>query len=106
MSEEIREPYNLNDSLVEMAKVLAQTDDHELILGFLKDLLTPNEISEVATRWELVQRINQGISQRKIARDLGLSLCKITRGSKILKDEESPFRKMIDLSPRSPETTE
>lgn len=75
---------------------MAETKDSQLILGFLGDLLTPNERHEVATRWELVRRIHRGISQRTISRDLGLSLCKITRGSKILKDPDSAFRRMIE----------
>jgi TrpR family trp operon transcriptional repressor len=33
--------------------------------------------------------LHDGKTQREIANDLGISLCKITRGSKILKDPES-----------------
>jgi len=36
------------------------------------------------------------MSQRNIAKDLGLSLCNITRGSKELKKEDSPFAVMIE----------
>ncbi|MDC7240693.1 MAG: Trp family transcriptional regulator [Spirochaetales bacterium] len=81
----------------ELAAVLAATEDKELIEDFLKSLLTPNEMHEVATRWALVKLINEGMSQRKIAEKLGLSLCKITRGSKELKKEKSSFKSMIDL---------
>ncbi|NLK61659.1 MAG: transcriptional regulator, partial [Treponema sp.] len=38
-----------------------------------------------------------GTTQREIAKKMGLSLCKITRGSRELKKEDSPFKKMIDL---------
>ena len=34
----------------------------------------------------------------------GLSLCKITRGSKELKKENSPFRRMIELARELKET--
>jgi TrpR family trp operon transcriptional repressor len=34
--------------------------------------------------------------QRKIAEELGLSLCKITRGSRELKKEGSAFRVLLD----------
>ena len=83
-------------AIKELSATLAAADDPELIEDFLKSILTPNEISEVSSRWELVKQIDEGISQRKIAENLGLSLCKITRGSRELKKDESSFKKMID----------
>ena len=84
-------------AIKELSAALAATDDKDLIEDFLVSLLTKNEIHEVATRWALVKLIKAGISQRKVAEMLGLSLCKITRGSKELKKENSSFRTMIDL---------
>ncbi len=83
-------------AIKELAATLAATDNKDLIEDFLKSILTPNEISEVSSRWELVKQIDDGISQRKIAENLGLSLCKITRGSKELKKEKSSFKQMIE----------
>ena len=37
----------------------------------------------------------QGELQRAIARELGLSLCKITRGAKYARDEDSLFRRAV-----------
>ncbi|QEN07485.1 transcriptional regulator [Oceanispirochaeta crateris] len=84
-------------AIKEMSAAMAATDDKDLIEDFLMSLLTKNEIHEVATRWALVKLIKAGVSQRKVAETLGLSLCKITRGSKELKKENSSFRLMIDL---------
>ncbi len=81
--------------LEEMSKALSETRDPELIQQFMESLLTPNELQEVSTRWALVRLIEEGMSQRNIAKELGLSLCKITRGSKELKKENSPFLSMI-----------
>jgi len=83
--------------LDELSLALARCGDPELTRAFLQSLLTPNELQEVSTRWALVRLIDDGMSQRNIARALGLSLCKITRGSKELKQEDSPFRTLIDL---------
>lgn len=82
--------------LKEIASVLAATDDREQIEAFLKSILTKNEIDEISTRWELVKLLDNGMSQRKIADRLSISLCKITRGSRELKKTHSPFRAMID----------
>lgn len=87
-----------NKSINELCRALAACDDVELIQDFLcNGLFTANETHEMATRWALVRLIKEGMSQRKIADKLGLSLCKITRGSKELKKDQSPFRKMVDI---------
>ena len=88
-------PREHKKSLMELSKVLAQSDDHRLIREFLFCILTPTELDNISTRWELVKLIDSGMSQRKIAETLGLSLCKITRGSKELKKQDSAFAKMI-----------
>ncbi len=84
------------NKLKEIASVLAITDDNEQIEAFLKSILTKNEVDEISTRWELVKLLDNGMSQRKIADRLSISLCKITRGSRELKKVHSPFRAMIE----------
>ena len=85
------------DSMAELSRTLASVKDSALLEDFLKALLTPQEYNAVASRWALVRLLDQGMTQRKIAETLGLSLCKITRGSREMKKEESSFRKMIDI---------
>ncbi len=82
--------------LKEIAGVLAEIDDRALIERFLKSILTRNEIREIELRWELVKLLHGGMSQRKISEKLGVSLCKITRGSRELKKNPSAFRDMIE----------
>ncbi len=84
------------NKLDEIAVILARLPDSSLIHSFLSSLLTPNEIHDISSRWELVKRLDAGQSQRLIARELGLSLCKITRGAKELKKEDSPIKKIVD----------
>ena len=83
-------------ALEELSQTLAYIQDSELIKRFLRSILTKYEVEEVATRWALVRLIDQGMSQRSIARELGLSLCKITRGSRELKKRDSAFRRVVD----------
>ena len=56
---------------------------------FLAEIMTPSERHDLALRWELMRRLRKGIPQRQIAKELGISLCKITRGAKILKQDHS-----------------
>lgn len=81
----------------ELVCALTRCDDQELVSEFLHCLLTPAELQAVSTRWALVREIDAGITQREIAKKMGLSLCKITRGSRELKKENSPFKQMIDI---------
>ena len=83
--------------LAELSRALAAADDPELIRGFLESLLTENEVTDISSRWTLVRLLERGMSQRTISKELGLSLCKITRGSRELKKEASPFADMIRL---------
>ena len=86
-----------SQALQELCRALALAADPVQIEAFLRCLLTPAEISEVSTRWALVREIDAGTTQREIARKMGLSLCKITRGSRELKKEDSPFKRMFDI---------
>jgi len=84
-------------SIKELSIAFSRVDDPELIFDFLKCILTRSEIDEISSRWSLVRRIKKGETQRGIAKDLGISLCKITRGSKELKKENSAFKKFIEI---------
>jgi len=79
----------------EMSRAL-EGADAALIENFLYSLLTPSEADEMAKRWALVKRLAEGQAQRRIAEELGLSLCKITRGSRELKKDGSAFRILLD----------
>jgi TrpR family transcriptional regulator, trp operon repressor len=84
-------------NLSEMARALSSADPG-LIEEFLYSLFTSSEADEIAKRWALVKQIAVGRPQREIAKDLGLSLCKITRGSRELKKESSAFKRMLGLA--------
>jgi TrpR family trp operon transcriptional repressor len=84
-------------ALNEIYHTLSLTSDEKLIADFFDCLLTPAERVDMAKRWLLVHELLNGTSQREIAKRLGLSLCKITRGSHELKKPDSAFKKMFAL---------
>ena len=88
----------VEENLNELAAALANTKDASLIKKFLRRLLTPSETADIAARWALVKALEQKIPQRKIAENLGLSLCKITRGSREMKNPDQAFQKMLAAS--------
>lgn len=86
----------LDESFRELCSLLAQTDDEQFIYDFFVCLFTPGERKDFANRWLLVKEIDKGTTQREIARKFGMSLCKITRGSRELNKKDSAFRKMLE----------
>ncbi|MDR2313894.1 MAG: trp operon repressor [Spirochaetaceae bacterium] len=87
----------------ELCRILAEATDPKLLEAFLNCLLTPAETADIAARWALVKALRDGMPQREIAKTLGLSLCKITRGSRELKKPGSAFQQILlildDLKP-------
>ena len=86
----------MDENFIQITKYLASNDSPEHIQRFLMQLLTPAEIKDLASRWHLLRLLNKGVTQRQIAKELHLSLCKITRGSKELKKKDSILKKAIE----------
>ena len=84
-------------NLAELSDSLAKTGDSLLIKDFLYCLLSPAEAADIAARWALVKALRQKKTQREIAQDLGISLCKITRGSRELKKPGSAFARIFSV---------
>jgi TrpR family trp operon transcriptional repressor len=93
----IKDPELVAANISEMSRALSGADP-TLVEEFLYSLFTSSEADEIAKRWALVKQIADGRPQREIAKDLGLSLCKITRGSRELKKESSAFKRMLVLA--------
>lgn len=79
-----------------VASVLTEIADPAVMRRFMKELLTTAELRDLVLRWRLLQRLHAGEPQRRIADDLGVSLCKITRGSRILKRKGSVTAAILD----------
>jgi len=79
--------------LVDVIAGLRSTDEMD---AFLTEILTPKEISDLTLRWQLLKELHAGETQRKIAGRHRISLCKITRGSKILKTDGSITKRILD----------
>ncbi len=82
----------------EIMSALAGEGSVERLSLFFGEMLTESEMANIAMRWELMKRLMTGHSQRNIAEDLSLSLCKITRGSKILKNDDSVVKSYLSAT--------
>ena len=71
------------------------TKDAKLFDSFLKDILTPAEYREMATRWQIVKQLAMGKGQREIARDLKIGISTVTRGSRTLENPNGGFNQLL-----------
>jgi len=76
-------------SLTELIKVFKLLNTEEDVTNFMLDIFTEAELVTLSKRWRILEMLSQGKSQRTIAKELNVGLCKVTRGAKILKNNES-----------------
>ncbi len=69
----------------ELINLLCSTNDPKLMDDLLSGLLTIQERDEIAVRLQIVKKLLAGEPQAKIAKDLGVGIATVTRGSRELK---------------------
>ncbi|HAT03470.1 MAG TPA: transcriptional regulator [Candidatus Magasanikbacteria bacterium] len=79
----------------ELLKILSGIKDVKLMEDFLVDLLTPAEVKDIVLRWQIVKLLSQGITQREVAKKLGVSISKVERGARELLDKKGGFGKIL-----------
>lgn len=94
--ETIKRNYGGNvDSFNELIELFKKVDDHETMTRLFREIFTEKELSDLVLRWELMKGLHRGETQRSIAARHGISLCKITRGSRLLKDPNSVINRLL-----------
>ncbi len=81
--------------IAELYTLFASVEDEKEAKMLLADILTPQELESLAERWQLIQALNKGMPQRDIAEKLGISISKITRGSRMLQFGEGGFKHFL-----------
>ena len=84
------------DRIADIARAFAKVREAATIERLLRELLTQSEAERLSLRWDIVRFLSEGKSQRLVAHQLGVSLCKITRGARELKNKNSALRKVFD----------
>ncbi|HEY1407285.1 MAG TPA: Trp family transcriptional regulator [Spirochaetota bacterium] len=76
-----------------MIDLFCSIDSRSEMKKLFSEFFTPAEIDDLILRWKLLSELADGKTQREIAKNLHISLCKITRGSRLLKDKNSIMRR-------------
>jgi len=72
--------------------------NQKLFTEFLSDILTPSEFKSVSLRWQIIKRLSKGETHRFIAKELGIGISTVTRGSRELEDPNGAFSKIFKKS--------
>ena len=72
-------------NIKKISEMLLKIKTKDEMVNFLNGLLTPKEIEEFSTRIEIVKMLKQGIPQKRIAKQLGVGIATVTRGSNEIK---------------------
>ncbi len=75
---------NRESELDSLINTLLKIKTEKEMQDFLSGILTPRELVEIPTRLAIVKKLKQGVPQQGIARELGVGVATVTRGSKEL----------------------
>ena len=75
-------PQELTQRLIDYLLAAESTDDMRKVL---RGLLTPSELTVISTRLEIARLIKEGMTQREIAKTLGVGIATVTRASNEIK---------------------
>ncbi len=79
----------------ELIEIFVDISEKDKMEQLFQEIFTEKELSDIALRWQLLKELHEGQTQRKIASNHKISLCKITRGSKLLKNSNSIIKKIL-----------
>lgn len=79
----------------ELSEVLVSIKKGSVAEAFLHNILTPSELEEISIRLQVVKMLMDGVSQRDVAKNLGVSMGTVSRGSRELKYGADGFKKVL-----------
>ena len=88
--------FAVKDVRRELATAFTMIETPEEMEQTFIDFLTVSEQRDLYSRWLIFKMLEQGLTQREISRELGVSLCKITRGSRFLKSPRTIVHRLLD----------
>jgi len=83
------------ENIFEIANLIKSLKTEKDIHDFMLEILTKSELETLSKRWCILKKLSSGSTQREIAKEYNVSLCKVTRGAKILKNKNAITTKFL-----------
>ncbi len=74
-----------NQYIAELVNTISSLKKNDTVLAFLRNILTPAELDEIATRLQIFKLLKKGVPQREVAEKLGVGIATVSRGARELK---------------------
>ena len=81
-----------------LADLLTGINDEKIMRAVLVDLLTPQEIGEIAERLLIIKNLLHKKAQRAIAQSLNTSIGKVSRGSRVVQFGKADWEEVLSGS--------
>ena len=78
-----------NDQIKEICMLLSKIQDENLIFDFFGCLFTKSELKDFSKRWSLVKELDEGTTQREIAKKYNLSFMQYNE--RVQRNEKGKF---------------
>ncbi len=84
-----------DNNIMQICQAISKMKTTDEVYNFLFEVLTDAEIDALSKRWRIMNMLFNGATQREVAKELHVSLCKITRGAAILKNKNAITNKIL-----------
>ncbi|WP_296405794.1 Trp family transcriptional regulator [Psychrobacter sp.] len=92
---------NTPDAYHSLLQHLAELSDRQEIQSLLAALLTDKELQDIANRVRIFDLLEQGVTQRVIAQQLGVGIATVSRGAIALKRyEQEAIKELLKVHRR------
>ncbi len=85
---------HFDDNLSRVSQFLTAIHSDDMT-SVLEDVMTPQEIVELGERLQLLKRLQSWQTQREIAREMGVSVTTVSRGSRVLQFGKQIIKKYL-----------
>lgn len=86
---------NIKNMLTDISKCIISLKNNDDVVNFMLEIFTESELETLSKRWQILNMLSKNSTQREIAQTLKVSLCKVTRGAKLLKNKDSVISKYL-----------
>ncbi len=88
------------DRVKALARLLASARNTREIASLLGEILTPQELTAVSERLQIIKMLLKGSTQREVRDQLNVSIATVSRGARLLQEGGDSLRRRLATASR------